>query len=651
MADEVVKRKVQVLTAGGAPLRTHTAIFFKKEGDTVRFITEDGKTFELPADQVQVSDKLEGKKFTKTKKGAAAAAPSDAPRVGRENSLRGMTGNQRTFDAGNAMQRRIYRSLKTTQGWYSLSLAERVQANISALKKAGVSNDLIPGIVDQMSRQYFSGKGAAESKRGQEAIAVLEKFAGSKVTGGVRRVITRGVSARRAMGAGNVYNEEGKVEKRTGKSRRELIKTGSRGGTSRVPTPVGGYSARGKEVNTAREKALSSAKRVSEGLEAIEEMAGEPRRFGKAKFTKAPEGAVEKKLEISENRFLGKDELDNDILKPVKKTVTLLFKNGMYYVPKGNGYAALSKSETKEWFLSGGEKKGKSVSKSSPSEGKAKATTKFLLRESRIGARMNDERLVAIAKEMIAQARKTGNIPKEGGYTALLLRQPQFEGIDSKDLRRIVALAKADTRMQKVQRREKKKGVREKTDRRTKLSPTGRDITDERTPRTQKGKDTRAAVAKAEEQIVREDFGRRDAVRKDKKREQIRGEKPKGAMRPAKPISITAARRMEQEIAEGKKPSPVFKKRGTREIVKEAAAAGKVRISETRLNKRDREALALLEKLPDRTSRVQAADMLKMSTKARSKAMSKNLLSLAGMYGANYILSQLGEETRKRGKR
>jgi hypothetical protein len=31
--------------------------------------------------------------------------------------------------------------------------------------------------------------------------------------------------------------------------------------------------------------------------------------------------------------------------------------------------------------------------------------------------------------------------------------------------------------------------------------------------------------------------------------------------------------------------------------------------------------------------------------------MSKNLLSLAGMYGANYILSQLGEEARKKGKR
>lgn len=648
MADEVKKRKIQVLTAGGAPLRTHTAIFVRKQGERVRFITEDGKTFDLPATEVQISDPIEGK-VTKTKKGAAAAPSSEAPRVGRENTLRGMTGNQRTFDAGNAMQRRIYRSLKTTTGWYSLSLAERIEANISALKKAGVSNDLIPGVVDQMSRQYFSGKGAAESKRGQEAIAVLEKFAGSRVTGGVRRIISRGVSARRAMGAGNVYNEEGKVEKRTGKSRREIIKTGSRGGTSRVPTPVGGYSAKGKEVSTAREKALAAAKRVSEGLAAIDEMPGSSRRFGKAKFKGAPEGAVEKKLEIVEERVIGQDKVTGDpIKKGFKKTVTLLFKDGMYYIPKDGGYEARSKAATKEYFLQGGVVKSRKVSKSSPTEGKGKATTKFLLRESRIGARMNDERLVTIAKEMIAQARKTGNIPKEGGYTALLLKQPQFEGIDSKDLRRIVALAKADTRMAKVERREKKRGAREKTDRKVKLSPTGRDITDEVAPRTRKGKETRAAVAAAEEQIVREDFSRRDVMRKDKKREQIRGEKTKGAMRPAKPISIAAARKMEQEIAEGKKPSPVFKKRTTKQIVKEAAAAGKVRISEPRLSKRDREALALLEKLPDRASRNQAADMMKMSTKVRSKAMSKNLLSLAGMYGANYILSQLGEEGRKK---
>jgi hypothetical protein len=651
MADEVVKRKIQVLTAGGAPLRTHTAIFVRKEGNRVRFITEEGKTFDLPADEVQISDKLEGKKFSKTKKGGAAAPSTEAPRVGRENTLRGMTGNQRTFDAGNAMQRRIYRSLKKTTGWYSLSLAERVQANISALRKAGISNDLIPGVVDQMSRQYFSGKGATTSKTGTAAIAVLEKFAGGKITGGVRRVIERGVSARRAMGAGNVYTEEGKVEKRTGKGRRELIRTGSRGGTSRVPTPTGGYSAKGKEVTTARAKALEAAKRVSGGLEQIDEMPGSSRRFGRAKFKGAPEGAVEKKLEIAEERVIGEDASGAKIKKPFKKTITLLFKDGMYYVPKGSGYVALDKKATKEWFLEGGLAKSRPVSKSSPTEGKGKATTKFLLRESRIGGRMNDERLVTIAKELINQARRTGNIPKEGGYTALLMNQPQFKGMDSKDLRRIIAIAKADVKSAKVERKERKRGPREKTGGKTKLSLTGRNITGEGTPRTQKGKETRAAIERAEQDIVREDLEKKATVRKERTRARIRGEKPTGAMRPAKPISITAARRMEQEIAEGKKPSKVFTKRTPKAIVKSAAAEGKVKIKEPRLNARDKEALALLEKLPDRTSRIKAADMMKISTKVRTKAMSKNLLSLAGMYGANYILSQLGEEARKKGKR
>lgn len=651
MADVVEKRKVQVLTAGGAPLRTHTAIFVRKEGDTVRFVTDDGKTFVLPANEVQISEKLEGKTVTKTKKGEASSPVSEAPRVGRENTLRGMTGNQRTFDAGNAMQRRIYRSLKTTAGWYSLSLADRVQANISALKKAGVSNDLIPGIVDQMSRQYFSGKGATTSKTGLAAIAVLEKFAGSKITGGVRRTIERGVKARRAMGAGNVYTEEGKVERRTGKSRRELIRTGGRGGTSRVPTPVGGYSVKGKEVSTARAKAIEAATRVSAGLAQIDKMPGSSRRFGKPKFTGAPEGAVEKKLVIQENRFLGRDEMGNDILKPFKKTITLLYKDGMYFIPKGNGYSAMDTKATKEFFLQGGKLRSRKVYKSSPSEGKGKATTKFLLRESRIGGRMNDERLVTIAREMIAQARKTGNIPKEGGYTALLMNQPQFKDMDSKDLRRIIAMAKADVRKTKVERRERKRGPRERTGGKKKLSLLGRDITDEKTPRTQKGRETQAAVQRAEEAIKREDLEKRSVIRSERARSRMRGEEPSKAMRPAKPISITAARKMEQEIAEGKKPSPVFKKRTAKAIVKAAAAEGKVKIKEPRLSSRDKEALALLEKLPDRKSRIQAADMMKISTKVRTKAISKNLLSLAGMYGANYILSQLGEETRKKGKR
>lgn len=658
MADEVVKRKVQTLTAGGAPKATFTAIFIRKEGGNVKFITDDGRTFSLPESEVQISDPIQKKQVTKTKKGEkaapAAAAPSE-PRVGRENTIRGMTGNQRLLDAGNAMQRRIYRGLKRTEGWYSLSLAERVEINIKALKKAGISSDLIPGVVDQMSRQYLSGKGALTSERGREAVSVIERWAGSKVTGGVRRVLERGVSARKQMGAGNVYTEEGKVEKRTGKSRREIIKTGSRGGTSRVPTPAGGYATKGKEVTTTRAKALESARRVTEGFERIESMKGEPRMSGKrAAAEKYPEGVVSKKVKYtaSKAKVYTAEGDPTDKSRDVVKTREVMFKDGFYYVPDGSGKIVKVPQKEITSFLSEGASAKPKGGKRSSSVGvsKASATTRMLLRESRIGSRMNDERLVKIAREMIAQARSTGNVPKEGGYTALLMKQPQFEGIDSKDLRRIIALAKADAGRARVERRMKKAGKKEYTGKRTELSILGRDITEER-PRTKKQKGVAAAVKAAEEQIVREDLGRKEAGRKDRRAAALAGKPGRKEIKPAKPITMSKARLMEQEIAEGKRPSKVFKKQTVAAKLREGAAAGKVKISEPRLSKRDREALKVLEGIPDRRIRIAAADRMKLSTKVRSKAMSRNLLSLAGMYGANYILSQLGEESRKKGKR
>lgn len=653
MADEVVKRKVQVLTAGGAPLETHTAIFIRKEGNKVRFITAEGKTFEMDASRVQISDPLDKGKVTKKKSSAPSAPATEAPRVGRENTIRGMTPGQKLLDAGNAMQRRIYRGLKRTEGWYSLTLAERVEINVKALKKAGIAKDLIPGVIDQMGRQYFSGKGTLESARAKDALAVLERWAGKDVTGGVKRVITRGVDARKEMGGGNVYTPEGKVEKRTGKSRREIIKKGKRGGSSRVATPSGGFAAKGKEVTTAREAALAAATRVTEGLARIDETKGNPRMSGKkAPAGKYPEGAVERKVSvITEQRVVGETPTGDPITRPVTKKITLMFKDGMYYVPDADGkITGVKKKDIPEWFSKNGEVRKVQKRSSSKGTGKATMQTELLTRESRIGARMNDERLVTIANELIQQARRTGNVPKEGGYTALLMDQPQFKGIDPKDLRRIIALAKSKVNKERVEKKlSKKRGVKPVTNKRTKLSPTGRDITDE-SPRTKKEKKTAAAVKAAEEQLVREDLTRKDASKKDRRGAALRGEAGKG-ITPAKPISRRAAQKMEQEIAAGKKPTAVFKPKTVKSVVGEAAAAGRVTIKEPRLNKKERAALSVLEGIPDRKTRLTAADAMGISTKVRAKAMSKNLLSLAGMYGANYILSQLGEEAKKRGKR
>lgn len=653
MADEVVKRKVQVLTAGGAPLTTHTAIWIRKEGDKVRFITEDGKTFDLDASRVQISEPLGTGRVTKKKSSAPAEPVAEAPRVGKENTIRGMTPGQKLLDSGNAMQRRIYRGLKKTPGWYSLTLAERIEINIKALKKAGIARDLIPGVLDQMGRQYFSGKGVLESARGRDALAVVESWAGKDVTGGAKRVITRGVDARKEMGAGNTYTPEGTVEKRTGKSRRGIIKKGKRGGSSRVATPSGGFTAKGKEVATAREAALAAATRVTEGLARIDETKGDPRMSGKkAPAGKYPEGAVERKISvITEQRVVGETATGDPVTRPVTKKITLMFKDGMYYVPDADGkITGVKKKDIPEWFLQNGEVRKVKKRPASKGTGKATMQTELLTRESRIGARMNDERLVTIANELIEQARKTGNVPKEGGYTALLMDQPQFKGIDPKDLRRIIALAKSKVNKKRVEKKlSKKRGAKPVTGKRTKLSPTGRDITDEK-PRTKKERKDAAAVKAAEEQIVQEDLGRKDASKKDRRGAALRGEAGKG-ITPAKPISRRAAQKMEQEIADGKKPSAVFKPKTVRGVVNEAAAAGKVTIRQPRLNAKDRAALSVLEGIPDRKTRLTAADAMGISTRVRAKAMSKNLLTLAGMYGANYILSQLGEETKKRGKR
>jgi hypothetical protein len=367
-----------------------------------------------------------------------------------------------------------------------------------------------------------------------------------------------------------------------------------------------------------------------------------------------PEGVVSKKVKYtsSKAKVYTADGDPTDKSRDVVKTRQVMFKDGFYYVPDGSGKIVKVPQKEITSFLSVGESAKSKSGKRSASVGvsKASATTKMLLRESKIGGRMNDERLVTIANELINQARRTGNIPKEGGYTALLMNQPQFKDIDSKDLRRIIALAKAKVNKTRVEKKiMKSKGKKEVTNKRTKLSPTGRDITDER-PRTKKERGVSEKVKAAEEQIVREDLQRKGLSQKDRRAAALRGEAGK-RITPAKSISKAAARKMEQELAAGQKPSQVFKNKTVSSSVREAAASGKVRVKEPRLNARDRQALSALEAIKDRKTRVQVADAMKISTKVRSTAMTKNLLTLAGMYGANYILSQLGEEAKKRGKR
>lgn len=579
----------------------------------VEIQSTDGRTFQVDAKRIQKdasapAPKAESaaasspvsprKRVTKTKK--AQPKKEIVARKPRQSTKKGMSFSQERYDSGQVLQRRVFRTLKAeVPGFSGLPLTERVALNIKALKKIGITADLMPGAVSQMGVHYLSTTGAMGSKNGQAALDQIQSAFGAEV-GNVRTVAAGGVQGRAAMGKGNVYNKkDGTVKEKGGIGRREVIKS-----TRRVAAPKGGYGRRrGRTI-------------VAEGSASLSAM------LDQAKMLR------EADVQTQEARA----------------------RAGTRYIPSGT------------------DKSGKTTfMKVSAAQGEENAIQKSTMaRLSKMGEGQNFERLVTIAQRYISDARAAGAIPSEGGYTALLKEQPQFKDIDPKDLSAIVRTAKKQAKMSRVTRKEKRRPAREKTDKKTTLSTSGAEVaapkkkvTRRKVVSTRSGltevvtKEPRgkrqAAVAQAEADVARDQFKVGSTYKDDKRAAAMRGEEPKRKFTPAKPVSLAEARRLEREVAAGKRGKGVFKRRTTKAAVAEGVASGKVRIKTPSLSKSEKQTLAALGAVGNKAGARRIADAMGASQRVRSVAKAKGLLSVAATFGANYILSQLAEE--KKGKR
>lgn len=280
--------------------------------------------------------------------------------------------------------------------------------------------------------------------------------------------------------------------------------------------------------------------------------------------------------------------------------------------------------------------------------GGTKTQTKGLGKLSDIGKTQNFQRDVEIAQRYITDALKTQNITKSG-YSGLLAEQPHFKGMDSRELARIAAAVKIVRKQKKVERKIRKGAGKPKVSGgNRKYNVLGEDITDTKRPKsTKKQIDVARKKSKSKETRAAE---RRAAA--------LRGEVPAPVQKP-KSASVKQAKRLEQEVEGGvKRAEPVFKKPTVKGIVKDAAEAGKVRVTKARpakptasgkLSKIENLHLNALKAAGSKTNARLLAKSLKPSKNVVKLAKAGGIMGLATSFGANYILSQL--EEKKKGRR
>lgn len=280
--------------------------------------------------------------------------------------------------------------------------------------------------------------------------------------------------------------------------------------------------------------------------------------------------------------------------------------------------------------------------------GGGKTQTKGLGKLSEIGKTQNFERDVEIAQRYITDALKTRNITKSG-YVGLLAEQPHFKGMDSRELAKIAGKVKIVRRKQKVDRKIRRAAGKPKVSGgNRKYNVLGEDITGTQRPKaTKKQIDTARKKSKAKETRSAE---RRAAA--------LRGEVPAPVQKP-KAATVKQARRLEAEVEGGvTKAEPVFKKPTVKSLVKEGAAAGKVRVTKARpskpavsgkLTKIENLQLAALKAAGSKTNARLLAKSLKPTKNVVKLAKAGGIMGLATSFGANYILSQL--EEKKKGRR
>ena len=574
-----------------------------ESGDNLTVKTAEGRMFQIAKDRVvgglpksepkvAATPEEKPKRVTKSVKESTPKKQKRKKLTPRMNTTRGMGTAQLAFDSGNALQRDIFRRLKRdTPDWSRIPVDKKVILNIKALRAAKVPRDLIPGIVDQMVRQYIVTERTLRTQQGSSAAEAIISAFDSEISGGVKPLITRSLGVRKAFGGSNVYDESGKLVARKGKNRRERITTG-RGKTGKTKTP---QAARKKN-----EPPVSSASGVREFTEQRRKVF-DPRAEKQAKFLQGLERAVQEE----------------------QKTVVI------------------------------GEETDKKTGKTrviTAKVGGAKTQTKGLGRLSDIGKSQNFTRDVEIAQRYIADALKAGNITKSG-YLGILKEQPHFQGMDIRELTKIAAAVKVTRRKGKVERRIKRSAGKPKENKQgvvTKFNVAGEDITGtKRRVSTKKQIDTARAKSRSKETRSKE---RRAAALRGEVAPQI--ERPKAASKKeARRLEAEVEGGVKKAEPVFKKPTVkgIIDEAAASGKVRVTKARAPKTSGSGKLSKIEQIHFNALKAAGSKTNARLLARSIKPSKNVIKLAKAGGIMGLATSFGANYILSQLEEN--KKGRR
>lgn len=574
-----------------------------ESGDNITVKTAEGRMFQIPKDRVAgglpktetkaaAPSEEKPKRVTKSVKKSTSKKPKRKKLTPRMNTTRGMSTAQLAFDSGNALQRDIFRTLKReTPDWSRIPVDKKVILNIKALRAAKVPRDLIPGIVDQMVRQYIVTERTLRTQQGAAAAEAIKSAFDSDVSGGVKPLITRSLGVRKTSGGANVYDASGKLIERRGKNRRERITTG-RGKTGKTKTP--------QVARKKNEPVASSASGVKEFTQQRRSIF-DPRAEKQAKFVQGLEAAVQ-------------DE---------QKTVVL----GEETDPK-----------TKKTRLI------------TAKVGGGKTQTKGLGRLSAIGAGQNFERDVEIAQRYITDALKTRSITKSG-YSGLLREQPHFKDMDSRELAKIVGKVKITRRTVKVERRRKRSAGKPKENKTgvvTKLNVAGEDITGTKRKSSTK-KQIESARAKSKGKETRAAERRAAALRGEVPEQAPRA--PRASLKEARRLEqeVESGVKKAEPVFKKKTVKGIVSDAEAAGKVRVTKARAPKKPASGKLSKVEQIHFNALKTAGSKRNARLLAKSISPSKNVIKLAKAGGILGLATSFGANYILSQLEEQ--KKGRR
>lgn len=537
----------------------------------------------------------------------------------------GMSVTQVTYVEGKKYQTQIFRRLKSeVPGFSSLPVQERIRLNLRALGK--VDSELIPGIISQMGTHYFTNDKLRNSDAGRAAIDMIQGELGDKVKAKVDSILSGGVEERRAMGAGNKYDEQGRVTTRTGSTRKEVVT-----GKVNVPAPKGGYKT----------------KRTRKGMDA-------GRKLRESATPALPSSKEPEPLTGAELRDMAAQEPDR------KKRMAL----------EQAAIAAETNTQVKESTKTAivpdqaARRSGKPDATMRVRTGGQREQSAGLALLSRKGAQQNRQVLVDLATKIITEYRSKYGMPPSGWAPVLREADPLFGGMSDSEARRIAREARTNIQSQGVAARAGKKPAAPSRGR-VELSPSGADVTG-KTPKrrvrkvkvvsTRSGQQeqvtyepagkNQAAVDKAEADFARDRQRGTDKRRADRKTAVIKGD-VQPDRKPATNINTGTEgtrKRLADVVSAPEGNIPARTRRATKTPISRAPARARSLRDETLLN-----AIAAAHKAGGKSAGRAIAENLKVPQRVRKRAQSAGLMGVAATFGTNYILSLLEES--KKGKK